>query len=317
MTSSNDELYADGDDAIAESVNDFQSESLNDIREIHPQNIIFFAPDISTSTVADTLTSDYTFQEGQIIVVNVLGTYTELVLDSENLSSNVVDTISITAGEIPNEVFILPSAYVNTLQLIFNSCAYDKIGDRLICSIKYDNITIPYSRKLVTRFEIPNAGSSIKQFVFDMVETKLESTVNNLTSESTELISDSGNITDPYKVYDGLDSNALTVMTDSNGDVDIFHTYQFATGTQVMSFKMKCALAINSPTVVTLYGSHDNIDFDELLVMNQNIVIDDYTINKRIDITKYDTYTYYKVHITKGTPDTNIIINEYYLMTEV
>ena len=150
----------------------------------------------------------------------------------------------------------------------------------------------------------------------DMV--KLKEATNILTSISNaELVDASANIVDPYRVYDGIIEPAYAVACDATGACDVYHTYQFSAPTKVLTFKVSCALAINSPKEITLYGSNDNITFDELLVSTQDIVVDNYIIDKRLDISKYNDYTYYKVHVTKGPNSGDVIVNEYYLLKEV
>jgi len=312
-------ILATGNDAIAESKQVIQKQTSNDFRKVKVEKVMCYLIDCSTATIADTLTSDYTFQEGQIIVVNVLGEYKTLVLDSGNLSGNVVDTISITAGKIPSDAYILPSIFSNNVQhqYIFDEYhVFEIFNSKLLCQLLYEPVTIPFFRSVTSKVFLPISGSIILELSLDLIQTNFEVGTDTLTSDGTD-IQDSNNVVDAWKAFDGVDSNAYSALADSNGDVDIHHTYYFPTAKQVMKLKVKCDVAINAPKVITLLGSNNNTDFDTLLVLNQDIVINNYTIDKRLDINKYAEYNYYKIHITKGTPDTEVIVNEYYLMTEV
>jgi len=186
----------------------------------------------------------------------------------------------------------------------------------LFCSLFSVAMATP-DNTLQTKIELPVKGNYMEEIVMDKHQTKLKSAIPTQTENSDSIISSDNVKDDAYKVFDGKSESAYSIACDSEGVVDIFHTFKFEEKEQILALKILCNKAENSPQEITLSGSDDNSEFTELIKMKQEIVIDDFEISKRLDIENYKPYQYYKIHVTKGPKDKNVSVNEYYLMKEV
>ena len=75
-------------------------------------------------------------------------------------------------------------------------------------------------------------------------------------------------------------------------------------------------LAIEAPKEYTVSGSFDDATYVELLSVSQDVAIDDLSLTKSFDITKYDAYKFYKIHITLGNVNSNVSFRQYTLLKE-
>lgn len=323
IKSSDNVLLALADSASAISTKNILTMLENDFRKITCYASYAHLHNCSTSTVSNKGTSKSTFKVGKFAIIKVGTEYKKLEITSSNLDieNNILDTTAVTSGAIPTEIYILPSIYTNNIRHILNDekTKYftEQDGKVINCHIHYNELTIPFTRELLTKVELEIKDDQLDYMLFNNARTELISATAVLTSSSTEIISHSSNITDPYKVFDGnTTESAYSIACADDGTVEIFHTYDFTDPVQIMKIKVFCNLAKNSPQKIILSGSTDNSTFVDLITLEQDIVIDNYIIDKRLEISKYANYRYYKVSVLKGPNSDNVSVNEYILLKE-
>lgn len=323
IKSSDNVLLALADSASTVSTKNILTMLENDFRKITCYASYAHLHNCSISTVSNKGISKSTFKVGKFAIIKVGTEYKKMEITKINLDAvnNILNTTAVTSGAIPTEIYILPSIYTNDIQHILNdekTKYYIEQDTKIInCQLHYNELTIPFTRGLLTKVELEIKDDQLDYMLFNNARTDLVSATAVLTSSSTEIVSHSSNLTDPYKVFDGnTTESAYSIACAADGTVDIFHTYDFTNPIQIMKIKVICNLAKNSPQKVILSGSNDNKTFVDLIILDQDIVMDNYIIDKRLEISKYANYRYYKVSVLKGPKSDNVSVNEYILLKE-
>jgi len=184
----------------------------------------------------------------------------------------------------------------------------------------YNSFTIPPAREVVTTANM-GAGNIISEIFYEVDEIKYTAgnSIHTSNTQDGNTVSSVGLTTpdDAYKVFDGIDEPAFSEAVPSDGVIDIQHIYNLATPVTCYGIKFKVNASVDAPKTIIVSGSNDNTAYDELITIDIEVGVDNIEFTRFFDIDLCNDYAYYKIALTKGTPDGNVSINEYELIKEL
>ena len=239
-----------------------------------------------------------------------------------------IDTSTITGGETPDLV------WAHTNRIRFNETflvenhkdhVYGESGSRLHVYSQYDECVFYPQREIVVTYDFKVAGNLMLEQtneVYDLwlVQGNVNHTDNISPANEVQVSGvDAPLAADAYKIFDGdINTEGYSIATGTGGLVDFTHTYIFDVPTRCYALEMTTSLYTQAPSKYKVEASIDgSTNWIVLLDIQQGVSANDLKLTKYFDGALYDAYKAYRIVVTEGNTDNDLVTaKQYRLMQE-